>query len=164
MSDNTTPTPNTDEPPAEGEPTEAIVGRPPTDDGRDHQADDIDHDGQHPSHEAAKWRRKLRDTETELGALREHVQALQRQQIDAHVTAQGVKPEAVWASGVELSELVAADGTIDPGKVKAAIAATREKFGLDTKTRPRSMNGLRSGALTHQPPRDRWSEAFKPQR
>lgn len=140
----------------EVEPTEAVEDtEQPTDDA---STDDTGEDSGNA--EAARWRRKLRETETERDALAQQLEAVQRQQVEGLLG--GVKPQAVWAVA-ELSELLAEDGTIDTGKVTAAVEAAREKFGI---TKPAKGNHVPNvGNQPSTPPKlDRWKEAFTPSR
>ncbi|MBF6233955.1 hypothetical protein [Nocardia farcinica] len=106
------------EPPA-AEPTE----QEPTDD----EPKDGD---EPPAREAAKYRRRLRETETERDALAARVEALQRAEVERIASAGQVKPAALWASGAELAGLVREDGTVDPDKVDQALTAARESLGI----------------------------------
>lgn len=91
---------------------------------------DSHNDGSGDDRQAAKLRKRAQAAEAERDALREQVQALQRQQIDAQVTAAGIKPTAVWATGVELAELVTDEGTVDAEQVAAAIERARDELGV----------------------------------
>ncbi|TDL01542.1 hypothetical protein EI067_00375 [Mycobacterium paragordonae] len=92
--------------------------------------DDDAGDGDGPGREAAKYRRRLREAETERDRLSERIESLQRAEIERLATAAGLRPAALWASGPELADLVADDGTVDASKVSAAIGATREQLGI----------------------------------
>ncbi|BBY36301.1 hypothetical protein MMAN_04350 [Mycobacterium mantenii] len=113
-----------------------------------------------PSREAAKLRHRAQTAEAERDALATQLEAMQRAAIDSHVTAMGMKPAALWASGANLADLLGDDGTPDTAKVAAAAEAAKESLGVTTYTRPRA--GLQSGAMAHQPRRDKWVEAFGP--
>jgi hypothetical protein len=115
-----------------------------------------------PNHEAAKWRTRYREAEAQRDALAAQLDAVRRDQVGAMATAIGIKPQALWASGVEISNLLTDAGAIDPAKVRDAVEGARAELGI-TK-RPASMAGLSSGALAPQPPRDQWREAFTPRR
>lgn len=80
--------------------------------------------------EAAKYRRQLRETETERDQLRDQLTSMRRAHVDQLATAANVKPAALWATGVELDALVAEDGTINVDLVTAAIDTTRETLGI----------------------------------
>ncbi|MBX7434569.1 hypothetical protein JDV09_21070 [Mycobacterium sp. Y57] len=116
------------------------------------------------SGEAARYRHQLRDAEAARDDLAAKLETLQRVQVDAQVTAAGVRPAALWATGVALSDLVGADGTVDADLVAAAVAATREHFGI-TPPSPRrrlSVKGLKSGLGAPSSRANRWSAAFSP--
>ncbi|WP_142391347.1 hypothetical protein [Mycobacterium sp. ENV421] len=98
------------------------------DQGADEDQDDAADEG--PGREAAKYRRRLRDTEAERDALAARVEALQRAEVERQATVGGLKPAALWASGTELAGLLGDDGTVDESKVSAAIAGARESLGI----------------------------------
>lgn len=112
------------------------------------------------SREAARYRRQLRDVEGERDALRAQLDAIRRVEVDAQVARLGVKPAAVWASGVTLADVVAEDGTVDADRVAAAVAAARERFGLKTQRRIR---GFKSGlGAAGAGVSNSWQSAFAP--
>lgn len=87
-------------------------------------------DEHQPGREAAKYRRQLREVETHRDALAAQLDALRRAEVGRLAAAASVKPEAIWAAGHELNALLADDGTVSADLVAAAIAATREAFGI----------------------------------
>lgn len=132
-------------------------------DGADSGTEDDDGgdgDGK-PNREAAKLRHRAQTAEAERDALATQLEAMQRAAIDSHVGTMGMKPAALWASGAELGDLLAEDGTPDTAKVAAAAQAAKEALGVQVYTKPRA--GLQSGAMARQPRRDKWIEAFGPQ-
>lgn len=125
MTDTTAPDgTQADEPDGTDVTTPADTENPPVDESDTENTDSGD------DRQAAKLRKRAQAAEAERDALREQVQALQRQQIDAQVTAAGIKPTAVWATGVELAELTADDGTVDAEAVTAAIERARDELGV----------------------------------
>lgn len=92
------------------------------------QADYADGDGS--GREAAKYRRRLREAEAERDQLAERIEAMTRAEVERLATADSLRPAALWASGVELADLVAEDGTVDGSKVSAAIGVAREQLGI----------------------------------
>ncbi|ETZ58165.1 hypothetical protein L841_0078 [Mycobacterium sp. MAC_080597_8934] len=136
-----------------------------TDQAADEQPDGAEGDGDdNPNHEAAKWRTKLRDAESQNTALAAQLENMQRAAIDTQVTAFGIKPAAFWASGAEIADLLNDAGVPDPEKVQKAAAAAKDTLGLMlNRPRPKPRLGeLRSGAMAHAPKRDKWVEAFGP--
>jgi hypothetical protein len=127
----------------------------------DEPAEPDDDDDGNPNREAAKWRTKLRDTEAQRDALATQLANMQRAAVDTQVTALGIKPAALWASGANLNDLLTDEGIPDMKKVEAAATAARDTLGLITvKPTPKRMQ---SGAGTPPPARDKWQEAFAPQ-
>lgn len=115
-----------------------------------------------PGQEAARWRRKLRETEKVRDDLAARVEALQRQQVGRLLEGHNVKPEALYAA-VELADLLGEDGTVDAEKLSAAVATVREKFGIVKTPKGTVVPGVGRQPLA-TPRLDRWSEAFKPRR
>ena len=118
---------------------------------------DSEHAGSEPhSHEAKKYRLRLREAETKLANM-------QRTQIDSAVTAAGIRPAAVWATA-KLEDLIGDDGVPDPEKIKSAVATAKETLGI-TDNRPKPpARGLTSGATVPREPHNSWKEAFSPRR
>lgn len=87
--------------------------------------------------EAAKYRRQLRDAEAERDSLRGTVETLQRRMIEKHAGQTIAKPEALWAAGIDLGDLLDGDGMPDDEKVRAACVKASESLGL---SRPRGGN------------------------
>jgi hypothetical protein len=85
---------------------------------------------------------------------------VQRDQVNAHAAVHGIKPEALWASGVELHELLDANGVPDEKAITAAVAAARTTLGIESPRKP--VRSLKSGAAIPQERRDSWSSAFAP--
>lgn len=91
-------------------------------------------------HREAKLRKRAQASELErdklawLMAEQQHVltgriEALQRQQVDAIITAARVKPEAVWKTS-DLDSMLNKDGTVNPEAVSAAIDNARIVLGI----------------------------------
>lgn len=94
-----------------------------------------------PNREAARYRRQLRQTETERDTLRDRLTALQRAEVErlAGTAAKLAAPSAIWADGVQLADLLDGDGQVDPERVTAAAEQAAERLGLArTPTRPRA--------------------------
>ena len=110
--------------------------------------------------EAARWRRRLRDTEAELKAVTAQLDAVQRQQVEAALSEFAVKPDALW-SVATLPDLLAEDGSVSADKLAQAIDTARERFGI-----PKQSVGSHVPGIGNQPntvPRvNRWREAFTP--
>ncbi|PXX59847.1 hypothetical protein DFR70_111234 [Nocardia tenerifensis] len=87
----------------------------------DGRADHVDDAVDSPNAEAAKWRRKLRDTETELIAARERIIRYQHAEIERIAAAQLAVPADLFDIGkVTLPALL--DDNDDPDPVKVHIA------------------------------------------
>lgn len=103
-----------------------------------------------PSREAAKYRRRLRDTETERDTLAETVTTLQRNEVERLAASAIANPAALWAAGVELSDVLAEDGSVDAEKVTAAAKDAAERLGL---AQPRPANYVRGEGSNPSPTR-----------
>lgn len=112
--------------------------------------------------EAAKWRRRLRESQSELKSVTEQLDAVQRQQAEALIAASGVKPQAVWAV-TELAGVLDDDGSVSAEKVAEAVTAAREKFGIARPAKGSIVPGV-GNQPAGNPRIDRWQEAFSPKR
>ncbi|GLC02571.1 hypothetical protein [Mycobacterium kiyosense] len=110
------------------EPSEAPAGD--QSDDQDDAEDQDDDAGGKGNKEAARYRRRLRDVEAERDTLKATVAALQRAEVDRLAVGADLRPAALWASGLELADVLGDDGTVDQGKVSTAIAAARETLGI----------------------------------
>ena len=73
--------------------------------------------------EAASWRTKLRETESERDALLARVDAADRGEVERLAGERLRDSEDFWLSGAELADLRDDDGQVDGAKVTAAVAA-----------------------------------------
>lgn len=111
--------------------------------------------------EAAKYRRRLRDTETQLAEANQRIEALQRQQVDALIEAAGVKPAAVWTVA-QLDTLLTEEGTVSVEAVTAAIDEARNTLGITPIGKGNVVPGIGNQPANSLEPKDTWTEAFKP--
>ena len=73
--------------------------------------------------EAAKYRTKLREAETERDSLRGTLDTYRRRDVERTAEAAGMaKGSDLFVAGAELGDLLGEDGTVDPEKVQAAAA------------------------------------------
>lgn len=79
--------------------------------------------------EAAKYRRKLREAEGERDALAGQLQAVRAAEVVRLATDRLTKPDAILRT-VEVADLLAEDGTVDPAKVEAAVETAITEHGL----------------------------------
>jgi hypothetical protein len=122
--------------------------------------DPDDGDGKSANAEAAKYRRRLRDSQAQLEYVTAQLDAVQRQQVELLIAESGVKPTAVW-SVTGVAELLGDDGAIDTEKVTAAVETAREKFGIPKRQKGNYVPGV--GNQPSSPPKtDTWQTAFSP--
>lgn len=105
--------------------------------------------------EAAKYRRKLREAETERDTARQTVDASQRVLVEHLAGIARVRPAALWASGVTLDQLRDDTGNIDPAKVTEAAEAAARNLGLSRTPRPDPSQGGRATVAASP-----WETAF----
>lgn len=80
--------------------------------------------------EAAKWRRKLRDTEKERDTLAARVVDIQRNQIASLLEREHVTIDALTATGATLADLCDSGGRVDAERVRAAAERARDVLGI----------------------------------
>lgn len=119
------------------------------------QDDDDAGDGDGPGREAAKYRRRLREAETERDQLAERIGSLQRAEVERLAAVDGLRPAALWASGAELDDLLGDDGTVDAAKVSEAIGAAREQLGI-----PKPAHNTKEGRTVRRPGKPSGREAM----
>lgn len=89
------------------------------------------------------------------------VTALQRQQVESHAAAAGLKSAALWAT-TELADVLDPEsGAVDFGQVNTAIKAARESLGIP-KNAPITRGGLSSGSGVPQETPKGFAAAFAP--
>lgn len=93
-----------------------------------------ENDGKNQNAEAAKYRRRLRDTEAQLANLTQKHETLLRSTIE-QAAADKVTPAALWDSGATLDDLLGDDGLPDPEKVRAAANTAAERYQVAQKPR-----------------------------
>lgn len=128
----------------------------------DHGGDDQEGEEQdNPGREAARYRRQLRDTEAERDTLTAQVDAMRRAEVERIAASTVQNPRALWSAGTEVDDLLTAEGTVDPDKVKNATIAAAELLGL---ARPRPGNHVPKEGSNPRPPSSSssWEGAFKP--
>jgi hypothetical protein len=127
-------------------------------------AEEVEDESEQPvsNAEAAKFRRRLRDTEKDRDQLAARVEALQRKHVEAMLASTGVKAAAVF-SVTDLDALVDADGTVNAERVTAAVNTARDRFNIA----PIGKGAYVPGIGNHPgmaPKVDAFSDAFKPSR
>lgn len=106
--------------------------------------------------EAARYRRTLRDTETERDALRTTVQQYQRTEMERIAANHLAQPSDLFLVS-DQAELLAEDGTVDPEKVTAKCSEiVRERPSWAPRT-PNYDGGARTSAAAGPS----WSQVLK---
>lgn len=96
---------------------------------------DDDQDDERAGAEAARYRRRLRETEADRDALAARVETYQRAAVEQAAAEVLTVPRSIWAAGVEIADLLDDDGVVDRAKVVAAAKAAAADLGL-AKARP----------------------------
>ncbi|MEX3644323.1 hypothetical protein [Mycolicibacterium porcinum] len=142
------------------------VDQPDDENPDNHADDDTDKDG-NGNKEAAKYRRKLRDTEAERDALQTRLEHVQRGEVERLVTDQLRDPADIWRDGAQIADLLDDNGNIDPAKVTTlagAVLQAHAHWGIDT-TSPRQYGSPVSGASAPaRPQQDAFTAAFAPRK
>ncbi|MBX7434171.1 hypothetical protein JDV09_18915 [Mycobacterium sp. Y57] len=119
--------------------------------------------------EAAKWRRQLRDAQTENKTLTGRVDGLLRREVERLAAQQLADPTDVWRDDVDLAGLLGEDGLPDPQKVDELIEAIIGRHPHWRRGNPAAPASTVSGdgnALRPPPGRagpPSWQEVFKGQ-
>lgn len=117
-------------------------------------------DGSKAGKEAAKYRRQLRETEAERDALAQRVETLQRAEAERIAGETVTRPAALWAAGIELPDLLDADGNVDPHRVREAVRTAAESLGLARASRTPKPDPSQ-GAHGHGAPANQWETAMR---
>ncbi|MFN6548904.1 hypothetical protein ACP6C7_07200 [Mycolicibacterium septicum] len=128
--------------------------------------DDGDQDDTGGNREAAKYRRKLRDTEAERDTLRDRLTVLRRSEVERLVADRFRDPADVWRDGTQVDELLDDGGDIDPAKVNIAAGAVLKAhphWDIAAAAVSARDGQLQSGASAPaMPRRDPFTAAFAP--
>lgn len=133
-------------------------------DGAVNNAAEADTAPENPSREAARWRTKFRDAETQLDALRTRVETMQRAEAERLAEKVLADPADMWRNGTQLADLLGEDGNLDAGKLTAAaeaLAATRPHY---RRTSPAAapIAGVGAGKIPTGDDKPTFADAFKP--
>lgn len=108
----------------------------------------------------AKYRRELRQTETERDTLRAQVETLQRAEAERMSGLE--RGAALWATGLTVPDLLDDDGHLDAEKVALAARGAQETLGARPTGTPRpDLTQGGNGGTTATG--DAWTSAFAPQ-
>jgi len=109
--------------------------------------------------EAARYRRSLREAETERDGLRGRVETMQRAEVQRLVADQIAVPADVWLAGASLPDLLDDDGNVDQAKVTDTVKAVlTDRPGWRRLTHPNFDGGVRTAAPTGPT----WHDALRP--
>ena len=111
-----------------------------------------------PNHEAAKWRKQLREAQAGQETANQQILALQNQIITANLTP-GLKPEAFQLAHPNIADLLNPDGSVNLEAVKEASRTAAETLGV--RTGPIVSTEGREARI---PPTGGFDSAFAPRR
>lgn len=105
--------------------------------------------------EAAKYRRQLREVETQRDQLNERLSAVQRPQAETLAREYLADGADMWRDGLDLAALLDDEGVLNPAKVAQAAQSARKAhphWGAPPTPRrhPDSRRGLASGASSRE--------------
>jgi hypothetical protein len=157
------------EPVEAGSETPAVSERElaPNGDNSEPGSDERDEQGRYLSREAAGYRRRLRETETERDQLRTRLESYERAEVERLAGDAGLQvPGDVWQFGATLDTLRGEDGGIDADNVTGLVAEiVKDRPGLQA--RPVGDLGIGRGAAaagTTRAPEVGLSALLKPER
>lgn len=94
------------------------------DDAANDQPTEAPESNDQPSNEAAKYRRRLRETEAQRDTLTATLEVYRRREVEAAAEVAGLARGAdLFDTGVQLADFIGDDGVVDGGKVAEAAAA-----------------------------------------
>lgn len=114
----------------------------PQDDRQDGQ------DGGTGGNEAARYRRRLRETETERDAVAERLAGYQRREAERLAAESLSRPDDLWLAGADVSAVLDDGGMVDTAKVAAVVAAVldgRPQLARRQPVRPNPQQGTTGG-------------------
>lgn len=138
-----------------GSAPKGATGAPASDDAD--QGEDADGNA-----EAARYRRRLRDAETERDRYAVQVENLQRAEVDRIIgDLVAWSPAVMWEHGLTLDMVTTDDGGIDAEKVRTAVGNAETKLGLQSRVGfSLGIGPADTGDIPDR--RDPWKEAFAP--
>lgn len=113
-----------------------------------------------PEREAAKYRRQLRDVETERDNLTARVETLTRTLVEAALP-KGMPAKGFWAVGPAPTDLLDEDGHVDQGALDSAVAQAETDLGINNLRTRVIVNGegvIRDAAAPKSTP---WADALR---
>lgn len=120
-------------------------------------------DSANPNREAAKYRTRLREVESERDALATQLEASQRSIVDDLVSRHGYTSDLFWSGGTELPALLNEDGTVDANTVTESLRETAQRFGVQSKVeRDNALIDPSAGAPIKEPTSSRsWRDVLQ---
>lgn len=116
------------------------------------------------NNEAAKYRRRLREVESERDGLATRLQAAQRREIERMAGDTVTRPEALWAAGIDLDSLLDDSGEVNPEAVTEAVTEAAERLGLARPSRTPRPDPTQGGHGDVGDAQPQFSDAFAPKR
>jgi division protein CdvB (Snf7/Vps24/ESCRT-III family) len=115
------------------------------------------------SAEAKRYRLRLRETEAKLEAATARLESLERAEVERIAAELGlVKPQAIWAAGLDLNTLHDDEGNIDTELAHELVKSTADEFGLAAHPVIQTNPAQSPDAQTVDTETNPWHEAFKP--
>lgn len=135
----------------------------PVDPGADPQAEpDAEPDN---NNEAAKYRRRLRDTEKQRDALAERVTAYQRTDIERQAAQHLADGADIWRDGAQLADLLTETGELDNDKITelcTTLADSHPHWRKRVPASPPASTVTANGKITDgAPPPRTWTDLLQ---
>lgn len=104
--------------------------------------------------ESKKYRKRAQEAEASLADLEDRYRTVITSVAENQVQQRGLAPNALWAAGTKLEDLLDDDGRVDTSKIDAAAHAARRYLGITTAESPNQGRGAASSV------RESWSSVF----
>ena len=137
------------------------VDQDAVDAGDQHDDDPADDDPSAPAREAAKYRRRLRETETERDGLAERLAGYQRREAERIAGDTLSRGDDLWIATDDVSAVLDDTGAVDPDKVTAAVQAVLDGRPQLGRTHGRVRPNRQQGQPSSPQPGGSWSELLK---
>lgn len=115
--------------------------------------------------EAAKWRKQFRQAEERATQLQTRLEALQRAEVERIAAERMADPADLWRAGVDLTDVLTDDGTVDQDSIGDTINRVLEKHRHWRKPALAAapVTGVGTGRITTDTT-DSFEDAFRPRR
>lgn len=115
------------------------------------------------SREAAKYRKRLRDAESERDNLAATVESMRKAEVERLAAGKLGKPDAIWQTDVHVADMLTEDGQVSAEAVATACDKAVSDFGLAEPTPSVGAYVPEAGIVPDNPLNtEQFSDAFRP--